>query len=181
MPTVTPSKTTNFQCPDFSLLDVGGSTITLSKYLDNARYQCFLIMFICNHCPYVKSILTDLMADVRVLQSRNCPCIAVCSNDSSSYPEDSFENMKKVSQLNDFSFPYLHDPHQTVAKSLGAVCTPDFFGFNKDKKLEYRGRFSDPKDPSKHELLIAMSKIASEGFAPSVQFPSVGCSIKWKD
>ena len=145
-----------------------------------------LIMFICNHCPYVKSILEQLVVEASVLQKKGVECIAINSNDSSQYPEDSFENMQKISRKFGFSFPYLFDDTQTVAQSYKAVCTPDFFGYNAELELLYRGRFDDRKtskqmSANSSDLFKGMIEIARTGKPPLNQIPSVGCSIKWKD
>ena len=144
-----------------------------------------LIMFICNHCPYVKAVIKDIAEDCKKLENFGIKSVAICSNDQINYPEDSFENMKKFTDLNNFSFPYLHDETQEIAKKYGAVCTPDFFGYNKDLKLQYRGRMRELKDlkPIKSgdsELFLAMKKISETGKGPINQIPSMGCNIKWK-
>ena len=144
-----------------------------------------LIMFICNHCPYVKAITKEMVEDCAELKKIGVNSVAICSNDSVNYPEDSFENMIKFSNENKFSFPYLIDETQEVAKAYDAVCTPDFFGYNKNLELQYRGRLRELKNyvPVKDgdsELLQAMKKIAESGEGPIDQIPSAGCSIKWK-
>ena len=144
-----------------------------------------LIMFICNHCPYVKAITKEMVEDCAELKKIGVNSVAICSNDSLNYPEDSFENMIKFSNENKFSFPYLIDETQEVAKGYDAVCTPDFFGYNKNLELQYRGRLRELKNyvPVKDgdsELLQAMKKIAESGEGPIDQIPSAGCSIKWK-
>ena len=143
-----------------------------------------LIMFICNHCPYVKAIIKDIVEDVRFLEDIGIKSAAIMSNDVKNYPEDSFENMMSFSKLNGFSFPYLIDETQKVAKEYGAVCTPDFFGYNKDLELQYRGRIRELKDlkPIKKgdsDLRMAMKLVAESGKGPINQIPSMGCSIKW--
>ena len=144
-----------------------------------------LIMFICNHCPYVKAITKEMVEDCAELKKIGVNSVAICSNDSVNYPEDSFENMIKFANENKFSFPYLIDETQEVAKGYDAVCTPDFFGYNKNLELQYRGRLRELKNyvPVKDgdsELLQAMKKIAESGEGPIDQIPSAGCSIKWK-
>tara|TARA_Y100000996_G_scaffold277416_1_gene218733 strand:- start:22 stop:576 length:555 start_codon:yes stop_codon:yes gene_type:complete len=144
-----------------------------------------LIMFICNHCPYVKAITKEMVEDCAELKKIGVNSVAICSNDSVNYPEDSFENMIKFSNENKFSFPYLIDETQEVAKGYDAVCTPDFFGYNKNLELQYRGRLRELKNyvPVKDgdsELLQAMKKIAESDEGPRDQIPSAGCSIKWK-
>ena len=144
-----------------------------------------LIMFICNHCPYVKAITKEMVEDCAELKKIGVNSVAICSNDSVNYPEDSFENMIKFSNENKFSFPYLIDETQEVAKGYDAVCTPDFFGYNKNLELQYRGRLRELKNyvPVKDgdsDLLQAMKKVAESGEGPRDQIPSAGCSIKWK-
>ena len=144
-----------------------------------------LIMFICNHCPYVKAITKEMVEDCAELKKIGVNSVAICSNDSVNYPEDSFENMIKFSNENKFSFPYLIDETQEVAKAYDAVCTPDFFGYNKNLELQYRGRLRALKNyvPVKDgdsDLLQAMKKVAESGEGPRDQIPSAGCSIKWK-
>ena len=141
-------------------------------------------MFICNHCPYVKAVIKDLVDDVKFLDKLDIKSVAIMSNDVKNYPEDSFENMISFSKVNDFSFPYLIDETQDIAKKYGAVCTPDFFGFNKSLKLQYRGRFRELQDlkPIKtgdSDLKEAMKLIAETGKGPKNQIPSMGCNIKW--
>ena len=142
-------------------------------------------MFICNHCPYVKAILTKLVIEGQKLSKAGIPIFAICSNDAEEYPEDSFENMKLIAKRLNFPFPYLHDVNQKVAKDFGAVCTPDFFGFNSEKILKYRGRLDDSGKKyqigGKSELTDAMIEIAQTGTYEKPQIPSIGCSIKWKN
>ena len=143
-----------------------------------------LIMFICNHCPYVKAIVKDIIVDCKNLNELGIKSVAICSNDPINYPEDSFENMKKFSKENNFSFPYLYDETQEIAKKYSAVCTPDFFGYNKASELQYRGRILEarklkPVHSGITELRKAMKLIAETGKGPQEQFPSMGCSIKW--
>ena len=143
-----------------------------------------LIMFICNHCPYVKAIIKDLVDDVRFLEGLGIKSVGIMSNDVKNYPDDSFENMISFSKSHDFSFPYLIDETQNVAKEYGAVCTPDFFGYNKNLELQYRGRIRELKDlkpviKGDSDLKIAMKLIAATGKGPKNQIPSMGCNIKW--
>ena len=145
-----------------------------------------LIMFICNHCPYVKTISTDIVEDCNKLKKNGINSVAICANDSVNYPEDSFENMIKFAKTNKFSFPYLIDETQEIAKTYDAVCTPDFFGYNKDLQLQYRGRLRELKNlvpvrNSESDLFLAMKQIAETGKGPDKQIPSAGCSIKWKN
>lgn len=138
-----------------------------------------VVMFICNHCPYVKEIISDLVGICEKLQKVGIDLVAIMSNDVVSYPEDSFEKMKEFAKLHNFNFPYLIDETQEVAKAYGAVCTPDFFGFNNKLELQYRGCFIN-KQTGNHDLLDAMTEIAQKGSTGIVQVPSIGCSIKWK-
>ena len=142
-------------------------------------------MFICNHCPYVKAILPRLINDVRALQTLGVNTVATMSNDPSEYPEDSVENMKIIANEMAFPFPYLIDDTQAVAKAYGAVCTPDFFGFNNQFQLQYRGRFDESRKEtapqSTRDLFQAMKLVAETGQGPREQAASIGCSIKWKD
>ncbi len=168
--------------PDFRLPATDGRTYTLD---DVAGENGTVIVFICNHCPYVKAVIDRLVADARVLLAEGVGFAAICSNDAVAYPEDSFGNMKQFAEAHDFPFPYLHDETQSVAKAYDAVCTPDFFGFDRDRKLKYRGRLDEgrttpPPAGARRELIEAMRSIAATGLAPSDQPPSIGCSIKWK-
>lgn len=168
---------------DFELTDTFGAHKTLQSLRGP---NGLLLMFICNHCPYVKAIIERLCADAVKIQGMGIGVAAVMSNDPLAYPEDSFANMQKVAKNLNFPFPYLYDPTQNVAREYGAVCTPDFFGFNRDLELQYRGRFDSsgmaPAAPdAKHELLDAMSLISTTGHGPEHQMPSIGCSIKWRN
>ena len=143
-----------------------------------------LIMFICNHCPYVKAIIKDLVQDCKSLEKFGINSAAICSNDVKNYPEDSFENMIAFSKENNFSFPYLHDETQEVAKVYDAVCTPDFFAYNGNLELQYRGRIKQlkdlqPIDTGESELFKALKLISKTGKGPKEQRPSMGCNIKW--
>ena len=145
-----------------------------------------LIMFICNHCPYVKAIIKDIVDDCKNLKKFGIKPVAICSNDSTNYPEDSFDKMIEFSKKHNFNFPYLIDETQEIAKGFGAVCTPDFFGYNKNLELQYRGRIRELKDlkpirSSDSDLYKAMKQIAENGKGPEEQIPSMGCSIKWLD
>ena len=144
-----------------------------------------LIMFICNHCPYVKAVTKDIVEDCNNLKKIGINSIAICSNDFVNYPEDSFNNMIKFSNENNFNFPYLHDEKQEIAKGYNAVCTPDFFGYNKNLELQYRGRLRElknfvPVKDGESDLLMAMKHIAKTQKGPENQIPSAGCGIKWK-
>ena len=143
-----------------------------------------IIMFICNHCPYVKAIIKDLVKDINELKNNGIETVAIMSNDTKNYPEDSFVNMLSFSKINRFNFPYLFDEKQEVAKKFGAVCTPDFFGYNKSLRLQYRGRFRElreltPVKNGESELKSAMMMISKTQNGPKEQIPSMGCNIKW--
>tara|TARA_B100000287_G_scaffold72603_1_gene64295 strand:- start:39 stop:593 length:555 start_codon:yes stop_codon:yes gene_type:complete len=145
-----------------------------------------LVMFICNHCPYVKAVIEDIVDDCKKLESFGISSLAICSNDPINYPEDSFENMIKFSDENKFGFPYLIDETQEVAKRYDAVCTPDFFGYNKNLELQYRGRIRElnnlkPVRSGDSDLFNAMKQISETGKGPEDQIPSMGCSIKWSN
>lgn len=167
--------------PQFDLKNIDGKLYESSKIINK---DGILIFFICNHCPYVKAIVKRLVKTIRILQNLNIECLAIMPNDVNKYPEDNFENMKKFSELNSFTFPYLIDSDQNIAKQFGAVCTPDFFGYNKIKELQYRGRLSEIKNlefvNDHNDLLDAMKQIRDTGMGPKIQFPSSGCSIKWQ-
>ena len=169
-----------WQALDFSLQNVDGSTISLQQSMGK---NGLLVMFICNHCPYVKAILPRLIADVRELQTLGINTVAIMSNDPTDYPEDSFKNMQKIASELGFPFPYLLDETQAVAKAYGAVCTPDFFGFNNNFQLQYRGRFDESRKEtalnSTRDLFRAMKQIAETGRGAREQIASIGCSIKW--
>ena len=143
-----------------------------------------LIMFICNHCPYVKAVIKDIVEDAKYLETLDIKSTAIMSNDVKNYPEDSFENMISFSKFHYFSFPYLIDETQQIAKEYGAVCTPDFFGYNKNLELQYRGRIRELKDlkpvrKGDSDLKNAMKLVAKTGKGPASQVPSLGCNIKW--
>ena len=144
-----------------------------------------LIMFICNHCPYVKAVTKDIVEDCNELKKIGINSVAICANDSVNFPEDSFENMIEFAKKNQFSFPYLIDETQEIAKTYAAVCTPDFFGYNKNLELQYRGRLRELKNlipvrSGESDLLKAMKQIAKTAKGPESQIPSAGCGIKWK-
>lgn len=170
------------QAPDFSLQDYNGHPINLKSI---AGEKGLVVAFICNHCPYVKAIIDRFVEDARVLQSEGIGVVAIMSNDYQEYSEDSPDNMKVFSQENQFSFPYLIDELQEVAKQYGAVCTPDFFGYNAQLELQYRGRLDSAGKGNLHpesqkELLLAMQEISQIGRTTITQHPSMGCSIKWR-
>ncbi len=168
---------------DFELPGVDGRTWSMRECMGE---KGLLVMFICNHCPYVKAVIDRIVRDTRDLQALGVNSVAIMSNDPSQYEEDSFENMKALAERLDFPFPYLVDDTQSVAKAFGAVCTPDFFGYNGDGALQYRGRLdasrkeAAPEDASR-DLFEAMKRVAETGKGPEKQIPSMGCSIKWKD
>ncbi len=170
-----------WKAPDFNLPGVDGKSRTLE---DIAGPKGTLVMFICNHCPYVKAIRERLVADVRELKTLGINAIAIQSNDIISYPDDDFQRMKEIAAEFDFSFPYVLDEDQQVAKAYGAICTPDFFGFNAKLELQYRGRFDESRkeaaSSSTRDLFHAMKQIAETGSGPEAQIASIGCSIKWK-
>ena len=166
----------------FKLKSTEGKIISLE---DLKGENGTLIMFICNHCPYVKAITKDIVEDCNELKKLGINSIAISSNDPTNYPEDSFENMIEFAKKNEFSFPYLIDETQEIAKAYDAVCTPDFFGYNKDLELQYRGRSRELKNlipirDDKSDLYKAMKQIAETNHGPKDQIPSAGCSIKWK-
>ena len=170
------------KAPDFKLKSTDNKILSLN---DIKGENGTLVMFICNHCPYVKAVTKEIVEDCSELQNIGINSVAICANDAENYPEDSFENMIKFAKDNKFSFPYLTDETQEIAKTYGAVCTPDFFGYNKNLELQYRGRLRELKKlvPIKEgtsDLLNAMKQIAETGSGPEHQIPSAGCSIKWK-
>ena len=177
----TPKAQTGWAAKPFTLLDPDGESYSLT---DVQGEKGLLVTFICNHCPYVKAIADRLAEDAKALQAMGIGVVAINSNDAEAYPEDSPAMMKAFAAEYNFNFPYLVDEDQSVGQAYGAVCTPDFFGFNATGELQYRGRLDDAKmdDASnrKTELLDAMRQIAQTGIAPSEQFPSMGCSIKWR-
>jgi peroxiredoxin len=167
---------------DFLLPATDGRTYSFD---DVAGKNGTVIVFICNHCPYVIAVIDRLDADARVLLAEGIGFAAICANDATGYPEDSFPNMKRFAEKHKFPFPYLHDESQKVARAYDAVCTPDFFGFDRNRRLKYRGRLDEgrtnpPPRGARRELLEAMREIAKTGTAPAEQTPSIGCSIKWK-
>ena len=167
---------------DFSLKGIDDKSYTLEQFRGS---KGLVVMFICNHCPYVKAITNQLVIDVNALKENGISSIAIMSNDVVNYPDDSFENMKKFSEGNNFNFPYVIDETQIVAKDFMALCTPDFFGFDSDLKLQYRGRLNSAgknqtSSETKNDLVDAMLSISKNGIRPEEQFPSIGCSIKWK-
>lgn len=167
---------------NFSLPSTDGKMWSLA---DCVGEKGLLVMFICNHCPYVKAILDRLVRDTDQLKQLGINSVAIMSNDVADYAEDSFDNMKIVAEQNHFSFPYLYDETQTIAQQYGAVCTPDFFGYNKELQLQYRGRLDESKKQAaatdvRRDLFEAMKLVAETGRGPEHQIPSMGCSIKWR-
>ena len=167
---------------DFKLNSINNKVVTLN---DIKGEKATLIMFICNHCPYVKAIIKELAKDCNDLKKDGINSVAIMSNDTKNYPEDSFENMIKFADINNFgNINYLFDETQEIAKKYGAVCTPDFFGYNKDLKLQYRVRFRELKDlkpisNGDSDLKVAMKMVAQTQKGPDEQIPSMGCNIKW--
>lgn len=168
--------------PDFNLPGVDGR--------DWSRDQCMgerglLVMFICNHCPYVKAVLDRIIRDAADLKALGVDAVAIMSNDAVEYPADSFDNMQRLARDNNFPFPYLLDESQATAKAYGAVCTPDFFGYNAVGELQYRGRLDESRKETapadvRRDLFEAMRLVAETGKGPQDQIPSMGCSIKWR-
>jgi len=181
--TLTKTPICNFgeKAKDFHLLSTENKKVSLD---DIRGENGTLIMFICNHCPYVKAVIKDIAQDAKFLENLGIKSAAIMSNDVKNYPEDSFENMISFSKLHNFSFPYLIDESQKVAKEYGAVCTPDFFGYNKNLELQYRGRIRELKNlkpitKGDSDLKDAMKLVSTSGKGPTKQIPSMGCNIKW--
>lgn len=172
----------NFRLADFMLIGTDGKTYTAKKCWGP---KGLLVMFICNHCPYVLGVIDRLVEDCKVLQKTGIGCVAIMPNDTVAYPADSFDNMKLFAKEHRFTFPYLIDELQTTARAYGAVCTPDIFGFNSRGQLRYRGRVDSagkerPTAMTRRELRDSMLTIAETGEGPAVQHSCMGCSIKWK-
>ena len=167
--------------PEFSLPGVDGRTYRLA---DVRGPNGLLVMFICNHCPYVQAVRERIVRDVSELKTHGIGAVAISANDPTDYPEDSFDNMKKIAVAWKLPMPYLFDESQDIAKAYGAVCTPDFFGYNKNLKLQYRGRLDASRKETaadaRRDLFEAMKQVATTGEGPAEQIPSMGCSIKWK-
>lgn len=167
---------------DAKLPDISGRTISV---FENAGPKGLVVAFICNHCPYVRSVIDRIVRDANDLEKLGIGFVAINSNDATAYPQDSFEKMKDFAAQHDFTFPYLHDEDQSVARTYDAACTPDFFGFNAGIELQYRGRLdasrkeTGPED-LRRDLFEAMKMVAETGKGPQEQIPSMGCSIKWK-
>ena len=178
----TPAAELGSAAPDFLLPSTMGGMVSR----DEARGpKGLLVVFMCNHCPYVKAIIDRLIRDAKDLEALGINTVAISANDAQTYPEDSFDNMKRWAEEKRFPFPYLYDESQAVAQAYGAICTPDFFGFDADLKLRYRGRLDASKretapTDAKRELYLAMREVALTGDTTMEQIPSMGCSIKWK-
>ncbi len=169
------------KAPAFTLKGTDGSTYSLEQIKGE---KGTLVVFMCNHCPYVKAVIDRLIRDARDLALLGVNTVTICSNDATTHPGDSYENMRAWAEEKNFPFPYLHDETQEVARAYDAVCTPDFFGLNSDLELQYRGRLDESKttlvDNARRELFEAMKQIAETGTGPKEQVPSMGCTIKWK-
>ena len=171
-----------WQAPDFTLPATTGKTVSLD---DAAGPNGTLVMFICNHCPYVLAVLDRIIRDASDLQALGVGVVAISSNDATAYPQDGFDQMAEMATKHQFPFPYLYDQEQSVARAYDAACTPDFYGFNADGALQYRGRLdasnrSAGPDDLRRDLYEAMRQIAETGQGPRDQAASMGCSIKWK-
>ena len=156
------------------------------RLFDLAGPNGLVVAFICNHCPYVKAVISRIVRDAEDLKAHGVGFVAISANDANAYPDDSFDNMKRFAAAHGFGFPYLHDEDQSVARAYGAACTPDFFGFNRDMKLQYRGRLDASRNQAgpadlRRDLYEAMVQVARTGEGPRDQVASIGCSIKWKD
>jgi len=168
--------------PDFELLGTDGRRHRLAEL---RAAKATLVMFICNHCPYVKAVLDDIIGDARELAARGIASVAIMPNDTEAYPDDSFDNMRRIAAAKKFPFAYLIDESQEVARAYGAVCTPDFFGFNAALELQYHGSIYPVRNLQRvpgaaRELFDAMVAVAETGRAPAAQYPSMGCSVKWR-
>ena len=174
-----------WKAPEFNLIGIDNK---FYSFQDIRGPKGTLVMFICNHCPYVKSVIHRIVEDVTMLKEKGIGVIAIMSNDVNDPKygaEYSFDNMKLFSERNNFVFPYVYDETQSVGRKYNAVCTPDFFGFNANDELQYRGRLEESKmeiiPGAKKELLEAMMQVSETGSGPQDQIPSIGCSIKWKE
>jgi peroxiredoxin len=171
-----------WKAPDFNLPGTDGRDWSLGQI---AGPKGALVMFLCNHCPYVQAVLDRILRDARDLQALDIGVVAISSNDAAAYPEDSFDKMRELARAKEFPFPYLHDESQAVARAYNAICTPDFFGLDAGGRLQYRGRLDasgrapGPVD-ARRELYEAMKLVAETGSGPADQVASIGCSIKWK-
>lgn len=171
-----------WKAPAFELPAIDGKTYALE---DVRGPKGTLVMFICNHCPYVLAVIDRIVRDGRDLQNLGIGVAAICSNDATAYPADSFDNMARMAEKHGFPFPYLHDETQSAARAYDAACTPDFFGFDADLGLQYRGRLDASRAQAgpadlRRDLYEAMKQVVETGRGPEDQVPSMGCSIKWK-
>jgi peroxiredoxin len=178
----TPVCNFGWKAPSFTLTGVDGKTYSLERLRGP---NGALVMFICNHCPYVKAVIDRIVRDVNELRDLGIGAVAISANDAEHYPEDSFDNMKRFAAAHGFTFPYLYDESQDVARAYGAACTPDFFGFNDKLELQYRGRLDESRKEAapagaRRDLFEAMKQVAETGKGPRNQIASIGCSIKWK-
>jgi peroxiredoxin len=177
-----PTNPIGWKASDFSLKGIDGKTYSLAQVRGP---KGTVVVFMCNHCPYVKASIDRIVAEAKEFRSIGIGMIAIMPNDTASYPEDSFENMKKFAAQHDFTFPYVIDTTQEVARDYGAQCTPDFFGLNARDELQYRGRLDASRMTlianARRDLFEAMKQVAEIGRGPEQQLPSMGCSIKWKD
>ena len=183
MPIKTPICDFGQSAKDFELKSTNSELVKLN---DAKGENGTLIMFICNHCPYVKAVIKDIVEDSKKLEKLGVKSLSICSNDSINFPEDSFDKMIEFSKNYNFNFPYLIDKSQEIAKEYNAVCTPDFFGYNKNLELQYRGRIRElkklkPVRDGESDLYKAMKQISETNIGPKEQVPSMGCSIKWID
>lgn len=182
MAVTTPICEFGWKAVDFDLEGVDGRRYGLDRVRGE---RATLVMFICNHCPYVKAVIDDIVRDARELEHHAVGTIAIMPNDTDAFAEDSFENMQRWSAEKEFPFPYVIDRSQETARAYGAACTPDFYGFNSRLELQYRGRIEEvrnlePVEGARRELLEAMVQIAETGEGPREQIPSMGCSVKWR-
>ena len=182
MSTITRSAGLGPKAREFSLKGVDGQTYTFAGVRGP---KGTLVAFTCNHCPYVQAVIGRLVEEAKALKAIGINTIAINSNDTKAYPEDSFDNMKRFAHLHGFTFPYLYDESQEVARAYDAVCTPDFFGFNAKDELQYRGRLDASRKElvpgARRDLYEAMKQVAETGRGPAEQIPSAGCSIKWRE
>ena len=170
-----------WRAPDFHLADTRGKVWSLSTLRGP---KGLVLVFICNHCPYVLAVVDKIVREGRALHGLGFGMAAICSNDAAASPEDGFDKMGAFARQHHLPFPYLHDVKQTVARAYDAACTPEFFGFNSELKLQYRGRLDDSgrdaRPAARRELYEAMRQVAETGQGPREQVQAIGCSIKWK-
>ena len=183
MPVETPICDFGWPAPDFSLPSTTGAAMSLKDLMGP---KGAVIVFMCNHCPYVLAVIDRMVRDAKDLAPLGIGTAAICSNDATTHPADSFDNMKKMALDQGFGFPYLHDEDQSVARAYDAVCTPDFFGFNASGELQYRGRLDASRGSAgpvdlRRDLFEAMREVAETGQGPQDQIASMGCSIKWRE